>query len=177
MVITTSLLRKSPNFVPKSDKMPKTAIITLTPFLQAAVDAISSMNLFDLGGQYLRVGRAITPPDTTNQVKHLKDFRMIIWSQNIIPCRKPFLIVSCSWHKTKCHICHISSLHMRIDSGRFGNKNTEKNRFQGPLPMLSVPSLPTTAASAVSAATAKISALDAVASNLGISTTEILGSS
>ena len=27
-------------------------------------EAISSMNLFDLGGQYLRVGRAITPPDS-----------------------------------------------------------------------------------------------------------------
>ena len=26
------------------------------------------MNLFDLGGQYLRVCRAITPPDTNNQV-------------------------------------------------------------------------------------------------------------
>merc|ERR1719187_1689902 len=33
---------------------------------QATQDAISSMNLFDLGGQYLRVGRAITPPDTKN---------------------------------------------------------------------------------------------------------------
>lgn len=31
--------------------------------LQAALEAISSMNLFDLGGQYLRVGRAITPPN------------------------------------------------------------------------------------------------------------------
>lgn len=31
---------------------------------QAAHDAIANMNLFDLGGQYLRVGRAITPPDT-----------------------------------------------------------------------------------------------------------------
>lgn len=30
---------------------------------QAAVDAIGAMNLFDLGGQYLRVGRAITPPN------------------------------------------------------------------------------------------------------------------
>lgn len=30
---------------------------------QAAQEAISSMNLFDLGGQYLRVGRAITPPN------------------------------------------------------------------------------------------------------------------
>jgi len=30
---------------------------------QAVVDAISSMNLFDLGGQFLRVGRAITPPN------------------------------------------------------------------------------------------------------------------
>ncbi|KAK0047755.1 poly(U)-binding-splicing factor PUF60-like isoform X2 [Biomphalaria pfeifferi] len=32
--------------------------------LQSALDAVTSMNLFDLGGQYLRVGRAITPPDT-----------------------------------------------------------------------------------------------------------------
>ncbi|XP_076367734.1 poly(U)-binding-splicing factor PUF60-like isoform X3 [Tachypleus tridentatus] len=30
---------------------------------QSAQDAVSSMNLFDLGGQYLRVGRAITPPN------------------------------------------------------------------------------------------------------------------
>lgn len=30
---------------------------------QAAQDAISSMNLFDLGGQYLRVGKAITPAE------------------------------------------------------------------------------------------------------------------
>ncbi|XP_046685984.1 poly(U)-binding-splicing factor half pint isoform X1 [Homalodisca vitripennis] len=30
---------------------------------QAAQEAIASMNLFDLGGQYLRVGRAITPPN------------------------------------------------------------------------------------------------------------------
>ncbi|XP_031346637.1 poly(U)-binding-splicing factor half pint isoform X2 [Photinus pyralis] len=30
---------------------------------QAANEAIASMNLFDLGGQYLRVGRAITPPN------------------------------------------------------------------------------------------------------------------
>lgn len=30
---------------------------------QAAQDAISAMNLFDLGGQYLRVGKAITPPE------------------------------------------------------------------------------------------------------------------
>ena len=31
--------------------------------LQSALEAIGSMNLFDLGGQYLRVGRAITPPN------------------------------------------------------------------------------------------------------------------
>ncbi|XP_064603258.1 poly(U)-binding-splicing factor PUF60-like isoform X2 [Liolophura sinensis] len=30
---------------------------------QAAQDAVSSMNLFDLGGQYLRVGKCITPPN------------------------------------------------------------------------------------------------------------------
>jgi poly(U)-binding-splicing factor PUF60 len=30
--------------------------------LQAAADAIAAMNLFELGGQYLRVGRAVTPP-------------------------------------------------------------------------------------------------------------------
>uniref|UniRef100_A0A1X7T895 RRM domain-containing protein n=1 Tax=Amphimedon queenslandica TaxID=400682 RepID=A0A1X7T895_AMPQE len=29
---------------------------------KSAADAISSMNLFDLGGQFLRVGRALTPP-------------------------------------------------------------------------------------------------------------------
>ena len=28
----------------------------------SAQEAIASMNLFDLGGQYLRVGKAITPP-------------------------------------------------------------------------------------------------------------------
>lgn len=32
---------------------------------QSAQDAIASMNLFDLGGQYLRVGRAITPPNVS----------------------------------------------------------------------------------------------------------------
>jgi hypothetical protein len=30
---------------------------------QAAQDAIASMNLFDLGGQLLRVGKAVTPPE------------------------------------------------------------------------------------------------------------------
>merc|ERR1719322_1857330 len=34
--------------------------------LQSCQDAISSMNQFDLGGQFLRVGRAITPPDCRN---------------------------------------------------------------------------------------------------------------
>uniref|UniRef100_A0A674MVW0 Poly(U) binding splicing factor 60 n=1 Tax=Takifugu rubripes TaxID=31033 RepID=A0A674MVW0_TAKRU len=29
---------------------------------QSAQDAVASMNLFDLGGQYLRVGKAVTPP-------------------------------------------------------------------------------------------------------------------
>ncbi|TSK82186.1 Poly(U)-binding-splicing factor PUF60-B [Bagarius yarrelli] len=29
---------------------------------QSSIDAVSSMNLFDLGGQYLRVGKAVTPP-------------------------------------------------------------------------------------------------------------------
>lgn len=32
--------------------------------LQSSMDAIASMNMFDLGGQYLRVGKAITPPNT-----------------------------------------------------------------------------------------------------------------
>jgi poly(U)-binding-splicing factor PUF60 len=31
--------------------------------VRAAQDAINSMNLFDLGGQHLRVGKAITPPE------------------------------------------------------------------------------------------------------------------
>lgn len=29
---------------------------------QSSQDAVASMNLFDLGGQYLRVGKAVTPP-------------------------------------------------------------------------------------------------------------------
>ncbi|KAK7868819.1 hypothetical protein R5R35_003654 [Gryllus longicercus] len=36
---------------------------------QAAMEAIASMNLFDLGGQYLRVGRAITPPNALQASK------------------------------------------------------------------------------------------------------------
>lgn len=33
---------------------------------QAALESIASMNLFDLGGQLLRVGRSITPPNAVN---------------------------------------------------------------------------------------------------------------
>lgn len=33
---------------------------------QSAQDAIASMNLFDLGGQFLRVGKAVTPPDVVS---------------------------------------------------------------------------------------------------------------
>lgn len=78
---------------------------------QSAIDAIGSMNLFDLGGQYLRVGRAITPPDTSNL---------------------------------------------------------------GPLPVVGVSSLPTASAVAAAAATAKIQALDAVATNLGLNAADIM---
>ncbi len=77
---------------------------------QAATDAISSMNLFDLGGQYLRVGRSITPPDTKNQG-----------------------------------------------------------------PPSAVPQvMPTAAAVAAAAATAKIQAMDAVASNLGLKASDMM---
>merc|ERR1712029_471271 len=38
--------------------------------LLSCQDAISSMNQFDLGGQFLRVGRAITPPDCRNTGSH-----------------------------------------------------------------------------------------------------------
>jgi len=34
---------------------------------QSANDAITAMNLFDLGGQYIRVGRAITAPDNADK--------------------------------------------------------------------------------------------------------------
>jgi len=79
---------------------------------QAATDAISSMNLFDLGGQYLRVGRSITPPDTKNQ---------------------------------------------------------------GP-PSAIPQVMPTAAAVAAAAATAKIQAMDAVATNLGLKVSDIMNS-
>lgn len=39
---------------------------------QAAQEAIASMNLFDLGGQYLRVGRAITPPNALHSNSRVK---------------------------------------------------------------------------------------------------------
>lgn len=35
---------------------------------QSALESIASMNLFDLGGQYLRVGKAITPPNALQVV-------------------------------------------------------------------------------------------------------------
>ena len=75
---------------------------------QATNDAIASMNLFDLGGQYLRVGRSNTPPDTKNQ---------------------------------------------------------------GPPPSAVPQAMPTAAAVAAAAATARIQAMDAVATNLGLTST------
>jgi RNA recognition motif-containing protein len=47
---------------------------------QAALEAIASMNLFDLGGQYLRVGRAITPPNAlqVRQPKVLENFLFFV---------------------------------------------------------------------------------------------------
>lgn len=52
---------------------------------QSAADAVASMNLFDLGGQYLRVGRAITPPQaltyivpTSVQVCDYSLFRLLL---------------------------------------------------------------------------------------------------
>ena len=33
--------------------------------MQATHDSINAMNLFDLGGQLLRVGRAVTPPESS----------------------------------------------------------------------------------------------------------------
>merc|ERR1719295_2365264 len=75
---------------------------------QATTDAITSMNLFDLGGNYLRVGRSNTPPDTKNF---------------------------------------------------------------GPPPSALPQAMPTAAAVAAAAATARIQAMDAVATNLGLTTT------
>jgi len=77
---------------------------------QATIDAITSMNLFDLGGQYLRVGRANTPPDTKNY---------------------------------------------------------------GPPPSALPQAMPTAAAVAAAAATARIQAMDAVATNLGLPTSDM----
>ena len=34
----------------------------------SATEAISGMNMFDLGGQYLRVGKCITPPDALTYI-------------------------------------------------------------------------------------------------------------
>jgi hypothetical protein len=50
---------------------------------QAALEAIASMNLFDLGGQYLRVGRAITPPNAL-QVRQPKVFQHIYFCVSLL---------------------------------------------------------------------------------------------
>jgi len=78
--------------------------------LQSCLDAIASMNQFDLGGQYLRVGRAITPPDIKN-------------------------------------------------TGSMDAKAT---------------AIPTASAVAAAAITAKIQAMDAVTTNLGVNASEII---
>jgi RNA recognition motif-containing protein len=51
---------------------------------QAALEAIASMNLFDLGGQYLRVGRAITPPNAlqVRQPKVLKHLYFVAFVED-----------------------------------------------------------------------------------------------
>ncbi len=36
--------------------------------MASALEAIQSMNMFDLGGQFLRVGRCITPPDALTYI-------------------------------------------------------------------------------------------------------------
>ncbi|XP_065339250.1 poly(U)-binding-splicing factor half pint isoform X4 [Cloeon dipterum] len=85
---------------------------------QSTTEAISSMNLFDLGGQYLRVGRAITPPNA-----------------------------------------------LQVNTA---TKSSVQLSFQP----LAANQMPTAAAVAAAAATAKIQAMDAVASNamaLGLS--------
>jgi RNA-binding proteins (RRM domain) len=50
---------------------------------QAALEAITSMNLFDLGGQYLRVGRAITPPNAL-QVRQPKVLQHIYFCVSLL---------------------------------------------------------------------------------------------
>lgn len=50
---------------------------------QAAIEAIASMNLFDLGGQYLRVGRAITPPNAL-QVRQPKVLQYIYFCVSLL---------------------------------------------------------------------------------------------
>jgi len=77
---------------------------------KSAQEAISSMNLFDLGGQYLRVGRAITPPDSR---------------------------------------------------GNMGMQNTQTV-------------MPSAAAVAAAAVTAKIQAMESVASNLGVDASKLV---
>ena len=51
---------------------------------QSAHDAIASMNMFDLGGQHLRVGRAITPPNSSvvyvfHYFKNLSKFNVFLY--------------------------------------------------------------------------------------------------
>ena len=59
---------------------------------QAAIEAIASMNLFGLGGQYLRVGRAITPPNAlqVRQPKVLQHINICVSLLKIILVSKVY---------------------------------------------------------------------------------------
>lgn len=53
----------------------------------SANDAVASMNLFDLGGQYLRVSKAITPPSAQvqKQILHFFSLRSYIFQVFTLP--------------------------------------------------------------------------------------------
>lgn len=100
---------------------------------QASQEAIASMNLFDLGGQYLRVGRAITPP-------------------NALQARPP--VRSPSFRTVSAVSLIVLFLKIQIFLSLCLQNPTQGANL-----------MPTAAAVAAAAATAKIQAMDAVATN------------
>jgi hypothetical protein len=100
---------------------------------QAALESIASMNLFDLGGQLLRVGRAITPPNalvspavnSSMPTAAAGKFNSFFIHQNII-LKRPFLSTSC------CRCCYCKNSSYGRSSGKCLGRYCSDTQFEDP---------------------------------------------
>ena len=86
--------------------------------IQSCQDAISSMNQFDLGGQLLRVGRAITPPDCRNTGG-------VLASQSNIPTASQ---VAAAAVTARIQAMDAVATNFGVDSGDIGRQQAREDR-------------------------------------------------